>query len=678
MKKYLFILLSFFAVSACSFLDKLPDDSKTDEMVWSDKNQVLYYLNNCYAALPEDNLHQDDPWLGCADELDIIWTAYKTYNINLGNWDPSTNFYVMWSTYYKAIRATLVFEENVDKCPSLSPDLKVRYRGESMFLRGYYYFLLIRQYGPVVLIKEHLPDSAPFSEMPRNSFDECVDYICQLMDEAEKLLPWSYASDKAALGRATIPACRAVKEMALLLAASPQWNGNERYANFVNKDGSHLASTEYDANKWQKAADAAKAVIDCAETYQEKTGLGLYVNNTDDHIYYEGIGADPNYNPFKSYTDLFNNGWNPEIIFGTIDQGAATWNNKGVRYAWMVHTTPINDKQGMCGLGVTMRLIDAFYMENGRTIDDPLSGYVEDGYATSDGPHYNPHNFASKEADRLEWLNDYINLDAWGHAEGDWNINVNREARYYASVNYNHKVILCRTNDKAKRDGFSSSTPVDQRDGWGRVEFYYGGASHANTTAGHYSYPITGFAPQKRVVNADFYESYLPGHYCSIYVRYAQVLLDYIEALNEVDPDNPDIEKYWNQIHERAGIPGIFTIYPGIKGNKAEQREYIIRERQIELNMEGDRYYTTRRRLLSETPDLGGDVDARKYGDGGRMWGYSADAGDPTTQSFMNCAAFYKRTAFETRVWDNKFYLFPIPQSQLDVSPGLVQNPGWN
>ena len=108
------------------------------------------------------------------------------------------------------------------------------------------------------------------------------------------------------------------------------------------------------------------------------------------------------------------------------------------------------------------------------------------------------------------------------------------------------------------------------------------------------------------------------------------------------------------------------------------QREYIIRERQIELCLEGDRYYTTRRRLLSGEPDLGGERDDRKWGDGGRMWGYAADAGDPATQSFLNCPDFHQRVAFEERVWEDKFYLFPIPQNEINVSAGLVQNPMWN
>ena len=86
-----------------------------------------------------------------------------------------------------------------------------------------------------------------------------------------------------------------------------------------------FANNTYSEEKWKRAADAAREVIDLAEA--GSAGLGLFVADTEDNIYYEGIGANPNYNPFKSYYTLFNNGWNPEIIFGSIDSGA-----NGTRY----------------------------------------------------------------------------------------------------------------------------------------------------------------------------------------------------------------------------------------------------------------------------------------------------------------------------------------------------------
>src|SRR5690554_6231016 len=106
MKKIVYLLLiQLFLFTDCKdSLDKLPDDMKTDDMVWSYRKETEGYLANVYAAIPRHNLHQDDPWLGLSDEIDLTWTVYNTYNINLGNWTPTSNFYNKYALWYRAIR----------------------------------------------------------------------------------------------------------------------------------------------------------------------------------------------------------------------------------------------------------------------------------------------------------------------------------------------------------------------------------------------------------------------------------------------------------------------------------------------------------------------------------------------------------------------------------------------
>jgi hypothetical protein len=92
-------------------------------------------------------------------------------------------------------------------------------------------------------------------------------------------------------------------------------------------------------------------------------------------------------------------------------------------------------------------------------------------------------------------------------------------------------------------------------------------------------------------------------------------------------------------------------------------RNAIIRERQLELCFEGDRYYTLVRRLM-----MGDAKHLKIY----RMNVSASDNG----QGF-GFADFYKRDQFQTRVWQDKMYLFPIYQNDIETSKGLVQNPGW-
>ncbi|BDW78480.1 hypothetical protein BFINE_42750 [Bacteroides finegoldii DSM 17565] len=170
MKKYIIVLFSLLALStSCTdYLDKQPDDMKTDEMVWSSRMETEKYLANCYGGIPTGHLHQHEPWVGAADECNITWNFYQADNFNRGDWTPSSELVCdRYARFYQAIRATLTFENNVDRCGELSSELKTRYKAEVRFLRGYYYYLLLRQYGPVVLIKELLPSETDFANMQR-------------------------------------------------------------------------------------------------------------------------------------------------------------------------------------------------------------------------------------------------------------------------------------------------------------------------------------------------------------------------------------------------------------------------------------------------------------------------------------------------------------------------------
>ena len=133
--------------------------------------------------------------------------------------------------------------------------------------------------------------------------------------------------------------------------------------------------------------------------------------------------------------------------------------------------------------------------------------------------------------------------------------------------------------------------------------------------------------------------------------RYAEVLLNYAEALNECDPGNAEIRTYLNQVRERAGLPGVAS---GLSQN--QMRQAIRHERRVELCGEHLRYYDTRRWLIAEQVEAGPFYGMNVDGDGN---------------------SFFNRVVFETRVFRKEFYLFPIPQSEINKDKNIVQNPGW-
>src|SRR5690606_33707615 len=110
-------------------------------------------------------------------------------------------------------------------------------------------------------------------------FDDCVDYIVQLLDEtaAEENLPITIEDRTTELGRITKSITLSVKALVLVTAASPLFNGNIDYESFVDKNGLKLFNTNYDLEKWSRAAVACKDAIDLCHT----AGHKLYTYSLD-------------------------------------------------------------------------------------------------------------------------------------------------------------------------------------------------------------------------------------------------------------------------------------------------------------------------------------------------------------------------------------------------------------
>jgi len=598
-------LLLCMAMVSCYNLNKKPDNLLTADMIWQTRANAEAYLNNIYGYVHYSD-GGDYASIGGSDESSVCIGGVNIRQMVSGNWSAASYYFYNWGTFYKAIRQSITFEENVDKVPAteLSDDLKAQYKAENMFLRGWFYWMLLRQYGPFVKITSLLGLNDDFSKYPRAPFDTCVTYINDLMTKAAARLP-IYWGSSANYGRPTKGTCLAVKAQIALLAASELWNGNSKFASFKNSDGSAMAPASYDASKWKTAADAAKAVID----------LGAY------KLFTNMDNGGSSFDPYYSVRDLFLTNWNNEIIFS---------NNNWSVWGWTKCSSP--GPGGYNLYNATQNMVDAFAMDNGRTIDDPASGYAETGFATAD------------------------NSNEWGHKKGEWNMYANREPRFYAYIQYNgHPVLDAPTVDD--KNYYSSDA---NKDGTGRVELYYNGKS-GQKSAG--TSTITGYDVLKRISPSDNIRNDVTTYRPYILIRYAEILLSYAEALNEYDPANADIVKCLDMVRERAGLPGIETVYPSAVGNKTEMRKHILREREVELCFEGDRYYTLVRRLL--------------MGQSQYLTIYSMNVNGDDAGLGFSYTGFYTRTLFQKRYWDDRMYLFPIFQSDIEKDNSIVQNPGW-
>jgi starch-binding outer membrane protein, SusD/RagB family len=153
-------------------------------------------------------------------------------------------------------------------------------------------------------------------------------------------------------------------------------------------------------------------------------------------------------------------------------------------------------------------------------------------------------------------------------------------------------------------------------------------------------------------------------------MRYAEVLLSYIEAVNESSPESVTqslLDLTINDIRNRVGLPAI-----ELKDVSSQEllRAAIRKERRVELAFEGLRYYDVLRWGIAST-ELNHTFTGVKLSNDPKATNYR---GSGSTASPVDSDMYYQ---FETRTWDSHNRYFPIPQHDLNIDPNLVQNSGY-
>ena len=583
---------------------------------------------------------------------DIV--KYEGRDYQNGNYSSSTNNGDSENLLYKAyeaVRKASTFIDNVDRCGELTQVEKADMKGQMRFIRAYAYWSLIRHFGPVPLIPEHgLDVSLSYEELslPRASLDEIVEFIDQDLVIAARSLPMTRTVNN--MGRPTRGAALALRARILLWVASPLMNGNKDLFNVKDNHGRQLVPQEYDESKWAKAAAAAKEVMD----------LGLYELYTiepdpDTPEYerppYNAKYSDKNFpdgwanvDPYLSYKSIFDGtiigSKNPELIFTRTSRG-----NEQINH-WVSNCMP-RTLSGSNLIGVSQKQIDAYYMDNGQTVQEAKATgyYKEDGFTTSDNP-LNPGGAPFLPANV-----------SWQYAH--------REPRFYASIAYCGSIWVCASANEAQYRN--------------KQIFYYRDLNDGKQGFKE-DCPLTGIGFKKFVNDED---AFTQGGYrmdkTENTIRYAEMLLIYAEALNELTPGQSyTVEKYNGEtmtvqrdvneirsamkpIRMRAGVPDFDDV---VYENQELFRTALKRERQIELVGENCfRYYDLRRwkdALLEENQPL---------------MGCNINISDDETR----IQEFYRPTVVASmpKVFTQRMYLWPFPDKELKRNVNLTQNPGW-
>jgi starch-binding outer membrane protein, SusD/RagB family len=214
--------------------------------------------------------------------------------------------------------------------------------------------------------------------------------------------------------------------------------------------------------------------------------------------------------------------------------------------------------------------------------------------------------------------------------------------------------------------GFNPSTPYENRDPRLRYSIFLPGdvlpdgkafnplpnSGTPDAIGSTFYATSTGFTIKKYINNEDYANINNSGINI-ILLRYAEVLLTYAEAKIELNQIDQSVYDAINLVRGRSDVnlPAISNL------TQSELREVVRRERTLELAFEGLRLFDIRRWKIAEQV-IPGPVQGLTYLNNGQL----------TTVEVQ---------AFEKVFNRSRDYLWPIPQKEKELNPGLTQNSGW-
>ncbi|MBD0825170.1 RagB/SusD family nutrient uptake outer membrane protein [Aestuariibaculum marinum] len=566
-----------------------------------------------------------------------------------------------WTRCYRGIRNASTFIHNIYMNTEMSENEIEDYRGQARFARAYLYWLLLRKYGPIPLLPDEgldYTDSYNDLAIPRSTYEDCAEFISnEMLLAAHEMEALGMVRGQDGSARPSVGAALATRAKVLIYAASPLANGNNSTfaTQLVDDQGNMLLSQDYQEEKWAKAAAAAKDVIELGIYHLytvpvQLTGDDATIIPPDDNNFSGKAWPDgwADIDPAKSYAQVFDGtllpSGNPELIFtrGNNQDG------ESIR-SMVAHQLP-RSATGWNTHGLTQKLVDAYAMNDGTDIPGKDMEIGRGDGSSRVGGYVTQEDY---DAGLYRPLMPGVSLQY-----------ANREPRFYASVAFN--------------GSFWSLLNESQERNRNQQVFYYRNDPTGNGFNSSNAYWLrTGFGVKKYVHPSDTFEGGDIGNIVfksEPAIRYADILLMYAEALNELDGaytipswnggnyniarDIVEIQKGIHPVRIRAGVPD----YPvSAYSDKNELRKRIKRERFIELLAEGQRYYDLRRWM---------DADEEEALP---IYGCNILMSEGERDLFHRPIAVW---ALETTFAD-KMWFWPISFSELKRNSRLTQNPGW-
>ena len=497
MKKIVFCLLSL-VVFGCNddFVNTKPLDQLAESTVWTDASLAEAFVSEIYAGFGNGGFDEQMN-ASLTDETIFTHPGRNITTITESRSNPADpgwiNGTLSWGNMFLRIRACNLALSNLEAPKFTNPVLVDRMKGEVKFLRAYYYHQLIRYFGGVPIIDKPftLNDSDFLS--PRNTWEECVNFIVKNCDEAAALLD----GKTTAAGRANKAAALALKARVLIYAASDLHDmptaksKSSALASYAKPELVGYVSGDRKA-RWEKARDAAKAVLDLP-------GFGYALNLTN-----PASAADGTANYMNA--SLARNGGEKEILIG--------------RYF-------INAKQEGGGRQGLFNGPNGYHNWAGNT---PIQLMIDD-YEMMDGS-------------KFDW-------NKTEHASAPY---TNRDPRFYASILYEGAPWKPRTSDVASKDPANQIQTGQYILANGTTVF---GLDTRKSSVEDWNGSYTGYNirkfvdPNPAIIDQNTWQQ-IPWPI----LRYTEMVFHYAEALIELG-DNANALLWLNKVRFRSGMPAL-------------------------------------------------------------------------------------------------------------------------
>ena len=641
MKRLLSILfIPFLLLTACdNWLDIVPEeDIATIDTDFEIREQAQTWHLGCHLFLqnPVADLRYNEAFTG-ADELVAgaylrnrnIFTGFNISSDKQNTLNPYCDYWVNKEgslgrdDYYTAINHCNIFIDKIDQVYNMEELEKKEWKAEVKALKAYYYFELVRHYGPIILVPENIDPNTNVEAMkvPRSHVDTCFKAIVDLCDEAAKELS---SMDKKETDRRTFfskESALALKARALLYQASDLFNGNPDYANFKNKKGEPLFSTTKDPEKWLRAAEAADAAIDaCLQGGK--------------HLVDDLTGS----TPFKTHmlnienSVLTYNYSNPEILLMF-----KAYNPNNLLY---IYTLPKikEDKTGNIAgtcLSPSMKMVEMFYTDAGLPLEQD-----------------------KRFANRYEKVeeSDLKFTDVVEMKRAIPRLHTKREPRFYAMIGADgcywqqgRDVKDLRVVDAYRGENFGIvAKRINSGEAQNLSGYWLRKWLNSQAALMNYVGAASAFGVEPYPV-----------------IRMAELYLIAAEAWNEVGGHMDKVYKNLNVIRKRAGILDVEEAWkdartPSLVKEQKGLRDIIRQEWNIEFAFECMRFWNLRRWKTANV-----ELNEKLMG-----WNVLGE----------NYDSFYGKGPVVVNS-DNKFlalrdYFWPIRSGEIQIS-GCVQNPGW-